>query len=218
VSSGIGFSVIVMGNQISSSIHYFLTPQECPKVLFYGLDASGKTTILLRLQFKNDQDRPKPSATVGFNVATVTTERGYRFTGWDVGGGDKIRPLWRHYYHMMSAFLFVIDSNDIDRFDMARNEFHRMINEEGLKGHPVLVLCNKQDLPNAMSTSEICDKLGLTAIMDRRIIVAGCVATTGDGLEEGLFFLSRTLQSMKYSIPCNEESNDHQPDNDIPTA
>lgn len=35
--------------------------------------------------------------TVGFNVETVTYKN-VKFNVWDVGGQDKIRPLWRHYY------------------------------------------------------------------------------------------------------------------------
>lgn len=67
-----------MGNQISSSIHYFLKPEEGPTVLFFGLDGAGKTTILYRLKFKDDEDRPTTNIpTVGFNVETVTTLRGY---------------------------------------------------------------------------------------------------------------------------------------------
>lgn len=33
----------------------------------------------------------------GFNVETVEYKN-ISFTVWDVGGQDKIRPLWRHYY------------------------------------------------------------------------------------------------------------------------
>lgn len=35
--------------------------------------------------------------TVGFNVESVTYKN-VKFNVWDVGGQDKIRPLWRHYY------------------------------------------------------------------------------------------------------------------------
>jgi len=35
--------------------------------------------------------------TVGFNVETVTYKN-TKFNVWDVGGQDKIRPLWRHYF------------------------------------------------------------------------------------------------------------------------
>jgi GTPase SAR1 family protein len=34
------------------------------------------------------------------------------FTVWDVGGQDKIRPLWRHYYQNTQGLIFVVDSND----------------------------------------------------------------------------------------------------------
>ena len=44
---------------------------------------------------------------------------------WDVGGKDKIRPLWRHYYQNTHALIFVIDSNDKDRVDDARQAFTR---------------------------------------------------------------------------------------------
>lgn len=33
----------------------------------------------------------------GFNVETVE-HRSLKFTLWDVGGLQKLRPLWRHYY------------------------------------------------------------------------------------------------------------------------
>jgi GTPase SAR1 family protein len=33
----------------------------------------------------------------GFNVETVEYKN-ICFTVWDVGGQDKIRPLWRHYF------------------------------------------------------------------------------------------------------------------------
>ena len=34
---------------------------------------------------------------LGFNVETVE-HRSLKFTLWDVGGLQKLRPLWRHYY------------------------------------------------------------------------------------------------------------------------
>lgn len=37
------------------------------------------------------------STSTGFNVETVEFKN-ISFTVWDVGGQDKIRPLWRHYF------------------------------------------------------------------------------------------------------------------------
>ena len=45
--------------------------------------------------------------TVGFNVETVTFKK-VKFNVWDVGGQDKIRPLWRHYYAGTQALIFVV--------------------------------------------------------------------------------------------------------------
>ena len=69
------------------------------------------------------------------------------FTVWDVGGQDKIRPLWRHYYQNTQGLIFVVDSNDRDRVDDARDELHRMLNEDELRESILLVFANKQDLP-----------------------------------------------------------------------
>ena len=38
---------------------------------------------------------------------------------WDVGGLDKIRPLWRYYYSNTKGLIYVIDSTDKERFDEA---------------------------------------------------------------------------------------------------
>jgi len=56
----------------------------------------GKTTLLYKLKL-NETVATIP--TIGFNVETVTPSSGISFTVWDVGGQDKIRPLWRHYFH-----------------------------------------------------------------------------------------------------------------------
>lgn len=55
------------------------------------------------------------------------------FTVWDVGGQDKIRPLWRHYFQNTQGLIFVVDSNDRDRIGEARDELHRMLNEVSIK-------------------------------------------------------------------------------------
>ena len=132
--------------------------------------------------------------TIGFNVETVEYKN-ISFTVWDVGGQDKIRPLWRHYYQNTQGLIFVVDSNDSDRIDAARDELHRMLNEDELRDAVLLVFANKQDLPNAMSAAEMTDKLGLHGLRPsyRQWYIQACCATTGDGLYEGLDWLSATL-------------------------
>lgn len=43
---------------------------------------------------------------LGFNVETVEYKN-ISFTVWDVGGQDKIRPLWRHYFQNTQACILI---------------------------------------------------------------------------------------------------------------
>ena len=103
---------------------------------------------------------------VGFNVETVTFNN-LKLQVWDLGGQTGLRPYWRCYYQDTNAVVYVIDSADKDRLEVARQELELMLQEEELRGAPVLILANKQDLPNAMNEQEICNGLGLTKINDR---------------------------------------------------
>jgi ADP-ribosylation factor protein 1 len=61
--------------------------------------------------------------------------------------------LWRHYYQNTQGLIFVVDSNDSDRIDAARDEMHRMLNEDELRDAVLLVFANKQDLPECNECS-----------------------------------------------------------------
>ncbi len=79
----------------------------------------------------------------GFNVETVEYKN-ISFTVWDVGGQDKIRPLWRHYFQNTQGLIFVVDSNDRERVGEARDELHRMLQEDELRDAVLLIFANKQ--------------------------------------------------------------------------
>ncbi|KAA1106557.1 hypothetical protein PGT21_036146 [Puccinia graminis f. sp. tritici] len=160
------------------------------RILMVGLDAAGKTTILYKLKLG---EIVTTIPTIGFNVETVEYKN-ISFTVWDVGGQDKIRPLWRHYFQNTQGIIFVVDSNDRERVSEAREELQRMLNEDELRDALLLVLANKQDLPNAMNAAEITDKLGLHSLRSRTWYIQATCATSGDGLYEGLDWLSGNLK------------------------
>ena len=76
------------------------------RILMVGLDAAGKTTILYKLKLG---EIVTTIPTIGFNVETVEYKN-ISFTVWDVGGQDKIRPLWRYYFQNTQGIIFVVDS------------------------------------------------------------------------------------------------------------
>eukprot|EP00758_Cryptobia_borreli_P011859 Tbor_TRINITY_DN5696_c3_g2::TRINITY_DN5696_c3_g2_i2::g.9183::m.9183/K07937/ARF1; ADP-ribosylation factor 1 len=178
-----------MGQSIGSLFKSLFGRQEV-RILMVGLDAAGKTTILYKLKLG---EIVTTIPTIGFNVETVEY-RNLKFTMWDVGGQDKLRPLWRHYFQNTNGVIFVVDSNDRDRVGQARDELQKMLAEDELRNAVLLVFANKQDLPNAMSTTDVTEKLGLHSLRQRNWFIQGCCATTAQGLYEGLDWLSANIK------------------------
>ncbi|KAK7102256.1 ADP ribosylation factor 4 [Littorina saxatilis] len=174
-----------------SSIFTKLFGKKQMRILMVGLDAAGKTTILYKLKLG---EIVTTIPTIGFNVETVEYKN-ISFTVWDVGGQDKIRPLWRHYFQNTQGLIFVVDSNDKERIDEAREELQKMLQETDLQEAVLLVFANKVDLPNAMTASEITEKLGLNQLRNKKWYIQTTCATQGQGLYEGLDWLSSQLAS-----------------------
>ncbi|XP_069025727.1 uncharacterized protein [Embiotoca jacksoni] len=149
-----------MGVIISHLFSRF-TSKRPVRILMVGLDAAGKTTLLYRLHLA---EVVATIPTIGFNVETVEYKN-ISFTVWDVGGQTIIRPLWRHYYTNVQ------------------------LEEDELRGVATLVFANKQDLPRAMSVSDITEALGLSGVSQPWSVQASC-AVSGAGLVEGLDWLS----------------------------
>ncbi|KAL4655545.1 ADP-ribosylation factor 3-like [Arapaima gigas] len=189
-----------MGNIFGNLLKSLIGKKEM-RILMVGLDAAGKTTILYKLKLG---EIVTTIPTIGFNVETVEYKN-ISFTVWDVGGQDKIRPLWRHYFQNTQGLIFVVDSNDRERVNEAREELMRMLAEDELRDAVLLVFANKQDLPNAMNAAEITDKLGLHSLRHRNWYIQATCATSGDGLYEGLDWLANQLKNKK-GEPGNEMS------------
>ena len=159
------------------------------RVLMLGLDAAGKTTVLYKLKLG---EHVTTIPTIGFNVETIEY-KGFNMNVWDVGGQDRIRALWRHYFHNTQGLIFVVDSNDVARTDEARDELHKLLEEDELRDAILLVYANKQDLPNAIKPQELANRLRLNTITNRPWQIQGACATTGDGLYEGLDWLGEQI-------------------------
>ena len=158
-----------------------------------GLDAAGKTSVLYPLKMS---ELVKTIPTIGFNVETLDY-KGLTFTIWDVGGQDKIRMLWKHYYQNTDGIIFVVDSNDKERIKLSEEVLKLTLAEEDLKNSALLVMANKQDLSGALSPNEVTQQLGMNEIKGRNWLVQGTSAQTGQGLKEGLDWLANTLLKQK---------------------
>ncbi|KAM0901993.1 hypothetical protein ACQ4PT_019548 [Festuca glaucescens] len=173
------------------------------RVVMLGLDAAGKTTILYKLHIGEVLSTVPTIADfsfllllLGFNVEKVQYKN-VMFTVWDVGGQEKLRPLWRHYFNNTDGLIYVVDSLDRERIGKAKAEFQTIINDPFMLNSVILVFANKQDMKGAMTPMEVCEGLGLNDLKNRRWHIQGSCALKGDGLYEGLDWLSSTLKELQ---------------------
>jgi len=177
-----------MGILFSKLFEGLFGPKES-RILMLGLDGAGKTTILYKFKL-NKVVATIP--TIGFNVETLQYKN-ISFTVWDIGGSTK---TWRYHYTNTKGLIFVIDTNDRLSINDAKEELMRLLYEDELRNAVLLIFANKQDLPNAMNSLELTETLGLNKLKNGNWFIQSACATNGDGLYEGLDWLSRELKNL----------------------
>ncbi|CAG2164171.1 unnamed protein product [Oppiella nova] len=191
-----------MGSSISSGKHSILDSLPTSHnlhIVMLGLDSAGKTTALYRLKFDQYLNTVP---TIGFNCEKVRAHtgkaKGTSFLIWDIGGQDKLRPLWRSYTRCTDGIVFVVDSVDDDRIEEAKMELLRTAKSPENTCVPILVLANKQDLPGAKDPKEVAQMLGLTdQLSQHQWHVQPACAIIGEGLDEGLEILYEMIAKKK---------------------
>ncbi|XP_065070063.1 E3 ubiquitin-protein ligase TRIM23-like isoform X2 [Rhopilema esculentum] len=162
------------------------------RVVALGLDNAGKTSILFKLK---QDEFVSTITTIGFNVEVIE-HKSMKFTIWDVGGLQKLRPLWRHYYLNTQAVIFVVDSANRERINEAHEELAKLMAEKRLKDALILVFANKQDVATSLGVEELSERLGLHKLCcGRSWNILGSDAHSGKGLQEGLDWMARQLMS-----------------------
>ncbi len=131
--------------------------------------------------------------TIGFNVETLKYKK-TSLTVWDVGGQQRIRTLWRHYYQNTQGLIYVVDSSDKDRLAESAEELQAILSAEDMADAKVLVYANKQDVTGAATSKQVAEALGLSKDRRRQWYVQGSSAKSGDGLYEGLDWLTTSIK------------------------
>lgn len=76
--------------------------------------------------------------TVGFSKIDLKQGR-FEVTIFDLGGGKRIRNIWRNYYAESYGVIFVVDSSDIARMEETKQAMIEVLNSPKISGKPVLV-------------------------------------------------------------------------------
>ncbi|PBP21260.1 ADP-ribosylation factor-like protein 8B [Diplocarpon rosae] len=155
-------------------------------ITMIGLQNAGKTSLLRVLaggEFTLDS-----IPTVGFNMKRV--QKGHvTLKCWDLGGQPRFRSMWERYCRGVNAIVFIVDSADTDALPVATDELHLLLEKPVLEGIPLLVLGNKSDLRNHLSTDELIDALDLKSISHREVSCYGISAKEETNLDAVLQWL-----------------------------
>lgn len=188
------------------------------RILFLGLDNSGKSTIVKRLL--NAPDWQEQSPTLGFEIHSLPFDlahgkdeaaksqqaarggRHFTLNLWDIGGQRTLRPYWRNYFERTDGLVWVVDSHDAARLAECREELWSLVvAEERLASASLLVLANKQDVPGARGLEEVRWTLRLDELAKQRgatVKVMACSAVRGDGYNEGMKWLVGDCERRLY--------------------
>ncbi len=137
------------------------------KILILGLAGVGKSQILYRM-VTGEVIQTFPTG--GQAIETVH-HKNVEYIVYELGGRDKIRPLWRQYFRETSGLIWVVDASDPTSMSQqaenigyvdssSRYELDNVLSADEMRGVPLLILANKMDHPNSVSVNEVVQRLG----------------------------------------------------------
>ncbi|KAM8820476.1 ADP-ribosylation factor-like protein 13B [Eudromia elegans] len=163
-------------------------------LIMVGLDNAGKTATVRGIQGESPED---VAPTVGFSKIDLKQGR-FEVTIFDLGGGKRIRNIWKNYYAESYGVIFVVDSSDTARMEETKQAMIEVLNSPKISGKPMLVLANKQDREGALSEADVIESLSLEKLVNEHkclcqiepcSAVMGCGKKIDKSIKKGLYWL-----------------------------
>jgi len=98
-----------------------------------GLGSSWASCVYVHSE-RSDDTVP----TVGFTTDQVQIDDNV-ITLYDVGGGARIRDIWRNYFADVHGLVYVVDSSDPQRMEESRTALEAVFKDPIISGKPCLV-------------------------------------------------------------------------------
>ncbi|KAH0458872.1 hypothetical protein IEQ34_011686 [Dendrobium chrysotoxum] len=169
-------------------------------VLILGVHKAGKTSLLEKLKsiYLNSEGLPPDRIvpTVGLNIGRVEASNA-KLVFWDLGGQIGLRTIWEKYYEEAHAIVFVIDASCPSSFEDSKSALEKVLRNDDLRGAPLLILANKQDLPEAVSSEELARYLDLKELGERLYLFEAVSAYDGMGIKYAIEWLVDAMERSK---------------------
>ena len=173
------------------------------RVLFLGIDGVGKTTLLYLLKL-NELVTTIP--TIGFNVEEIKY-KDRKITIFDLRGGGKIKPLWKHYMPSTKCILYLINISDKERFNYYLECFNELLEQKKEFGNiQLIIFANKFNDKIEFEPEELLSKSNLPPEISPYIIKGNIIKK--EGLEE---FLEYIYNNIEFEEIDNNNKDEEEP-------
>ena len=144
------------------------------KIIFAGLDNSGKTSIILSLQEKFSYFNTKPTLGLSRSIFSTVDCLGFGIVLWDLGAQRKFRKnYFKHRYQVFtntSSVFYVIDIQDFKRYDESIEYFSKIVETyKELDEKTDFFICFHKVDPEISNRSEIQEKIDF--LMDILLLI-----------------------------------------------
>ena len=159
------------------------------KVLFIGLDGSGKSSIIAKLKDFKDGEIVEIYPTP-FLKCTHVMFNNKVLNCIEVSGLKRYRKVWKNFYNEVDAIIFVIDGTDIGRMGVVKNLIQD-IDANLEKMIPVVFMVNKQDIiDKSLSVEQVKNYIELDRMStDFSWHIVKSISYTSEGINEALDYI-----------------------------
>ena len=170
------------------------------RVIFLGPDCSGKTTLLYKLKLN---EIIKTIPTIGFNVEEIEYKN-RKINIFDVGGGEKIRNLWHHYFKEIQCIIFIMNISDKERLNYYIDCFNILIEQhKNYRNIPIIIFGNKNNNKTEFEIEEMLKQINLPGEISPYILKGNIV--NGEGINELLDYIYNNIEFKEKKIEHNDE-------------
>lgn len=167
------------------------------RVLLYGLEKSGKSTLINSFQ-KGLFIAGAPSTAQ--TISEITIGKNITFNITEVGGRKEVRRFVSNYIDHVEAIIFVIDGSDESSFMDAETEFMKILNHPQSLGKPLAVLFHKKDIAR-VHPSTIIEKLDILNRLDRPHRIFSTTAKEPQYFAQVLIWIHKRLTEDEHPLP-----------------